>query len=193
MLLTTLLVVNLFLTEKGASISPIFAKSTLGGPDNSFVVLNQAIPSETSSAKSFFVDNATLTNLPTPGTKVVSGGASKIFTAPTTGWNWGILHNVNAVDIANECGTPIFAAAEGLVSESVSLGWNSGYGSYIKIQHATAAITLYAHLSKNSVLAGTYVFQGDEIGLMGNTGNTHGPTGCHLHFEVRGAVNPFAK
>ncbi|MBI2604018.1 MAG: M23 family metallopeptidase, partial [Candidatus Harrisonbacteria bacterium] len=43
------------------------------------------------------------------------------------------------------------------------------------------------------VSVGDYVAQGDIIGYIGNSGNTHGPTGCHLHFEVMGARNPFAK
>lgn len=115
------------------------------------------------------------------------------FKMPTTGWNWGRLHNQNAVDVANNCGTPIYAAAEGLITESASDGWNSGYGKYIKIKHPNNTETLYSHNNENVILAGQYVEQGDLIAYMGNTGNTHGPTGCHLHFEVRGAKNPLAK
>lgn len=115
------------------------------------------------------------------------------FAIPTTGWNWGRLHDYNAIDVANQCGTPVYAAAEGLVIETDDIGWNNGYGGYIKIEHPNKTYTAYAHLNKISVDGGKYVSQGAEIGLMGNTGNTHGPTGCHLHFEVRGAKNPFAK
>lgn len=115
------------------------------------------------------------------------------FAIPTTGWNWGRLHEYNAVDIANGCGTPVYAAAEGLVAETDSSGWNNGYGNYIKIEHPNNTYTLYAHLNKILIKEGIYIFQGTQIGLMGNTGNTHGPTGCHLHFEVHGAKNPFAK
>jgi len=109
---------------------------------------------------------------------------------PTTGFNWGILHPVNAVDIANRCGTPVMAAAEGLV---VFVGWDNGYGSHIKIQHPNNTETLYAHLNKALVKEGDYIIQGQLIGLMGNTGYVLGNSGCHLHFEVRGAKNPFAK
>jgi murein DD-endopeptidase MepM/ murein hydrolase activator NlpD len=112
---------------------------------------------------------------------------------PTTGWNWGRLHPANAVDIANACGTPIYAAAEGLVIEEKSYGWNEGYGYYIEINHPNNTVTRYSHTSKNAVSVGDYVLQGDLIAYIGNTGNTHGPTGCHLHFEVRGAKNPFVK
>jgi murein DD-endopeptidase MepM/ murein hydrolase activator NlpD len=115
------------------------------------------------------------------------------FAVPTTGWNWGRLHEYNAVDIANRCGTPVYASAEGLVTETYPYSWNNGYGSYLKIEHPNSAYTLYAHLSKILVEEGKYILQGTPIGSMGNTGNTHGPTGCHLHFEIHGAKNPFAK
>lgn len=115
------------------------------------------------------------------------------FAIPTTGWNWGRLHNYNAVDIANACGTPVYAAAEGLVVESSSGGWGDGYGNYVVIEHPNGTKTKYAHNQKNLVSVGDYISKGDQIALIGNTGLTHGPTGCHLHFEVKGARNPFAK
>lgn len=115
------------------------------------------------------------------------------FSIPTTGWNWGRLHNYNAVDIANACGTPIYASAEGLVIESSDTGWNSGYGGYVLIEHPNGTKTKYAHNQKNLVSVGDYVTKGDEIAVIGNTGLTHGPTGCHLHFEVYNAKNPFVK
>lgn len=115
------------------------------------------------------------------------------FIIPTTGWNWGQLHYNNAVDIANACGTPLYAAAEGLVIHEYSYGYNEGYGHYIDIEHPNGVITRYAHTEENKVSVGDYISQGDLIGYIGNTGHTHGPTGCHLHFEVRGARNPFAK
>ena len=113
------------------------------------------------------------------------------YVIPTTGINWGILHPVNAVDIANRCGTPVIAAAEGLIVEAT---WDNGYGTYIKIQHPNGTETLYGHLSKVFVKEGDYVLQdGQSIGLIGNTGYVKGATGCHLHFEVRGAKNPFCR
>ncbi|TSC95831.1 MAG: peptidase M23 family protein [Parcubacteria group bacterium Athens1014_26] len=115
------------------------------------------------------------------------------FAIPTTGWNWGRLHNYNAVDIANACGTPVYASAEGLVIESVTGGWNSGYGQYIIIEHLNNTKTRYAHLQNNKVTVGDYMLKGDIIGYIGSTGKSDGPTGCHLHFEVMGAKNPFAK
>ncbi len=129
-------------------------------------------------------DSSALYNLPSlPG----------YFSIPTTGWNWGRLHNYNAVDIANACGTLIYAAAEGLVVEAQEFGWNDGYGIYLVIEHPNGTKTKYTHNQKNLVSFGDYVTKGDQIALIGNTGKTDGPTGCHLHFEVYGARNPFAK
>ncbi len=115
------------------------------------------------------------------------------FAIPTTGWNWGRLHNYNAVDIANACGTSIYASAEGLVIEVANSGWNDGYGNYVLIEHPNGTKTRYAHNLSNAVSIGDYILKGELVAYIGNTGNTHGPTGCHLHFEVMGAKNPFAK
>jgi len=110
--------------------------------------------------------------------------------APTTGKNWGRIHANNGVDISNVCGTPIYAAAAGTVILSDGVGWNGGYGKYIKIRHANGVVTLYAHFSQMLVNIGQAVSQGQLIGLMGTTGRS---TGCHLHFEVHGAKNPMAR
>lgn len=109
---------------------------------------------------------------------------------PASGRNWGRTHSYNGVDVANDCGTPIYAAATGNVILSDASGWNGGYGKYIKIQHSNGVVTLYAHASSLLVSAGESVAQGQIIAYMGTTGRS---TGCHLHFEVRGATNPLAK
>lgn len=98
------------------------------------------------------------------------------------------IHGYNGVDLAASYGTPIRAAASGEVIVAKSGGWNGGYGSYIVIRHANGVQTLYAHLSSVSVGIGAYVSAGEVIGAMGNSGRS---TGTHLHFEVRGARNPF--
>lgn len=98
------------------------------------------------------------------------------------------LHGYNAVDLAGSIGSSVRAAAAGKVIVSKSSGWNGGYGQYIVIRHSNGAQTLYAHLSSNKVGVGEYVAQGKVIAGMGNTGKSTGP---HLHFEVRGARNPF--
>lgn len=98
------------------------------------------------------------------------------------------LHGYNAVDLAAPAGTPVRAAASGQVIVSKAYGWNGGYGQYIVIKHSNGAQTLYGHLSSNGVGVGASVNQGEVIGRIGNTGRS---TGSHLHFEVRGASNPF--
>lgn len=98
------------------------------------------------------------------------------------------IHGYNGVDLAAAHGTAIKAAAAGEVIVSKSGGWNGGYGAYIVIRHSNGTQTLYAHLSGNYVAVGEWVAQGAVIGAMGNTGRS---TGTHLHFEVRGASNPF--
>lgn len=108
---------------------------------------------------------------------------------PTTGRNWGRIHGQNGVDVANVCGTPIYAAAAGKVVLSDSVGWNYGYGKYIEIKHTNGVVTVYAHASQLLVDNGEQVGQGQLIAYMGTTGRS---TGCHLHFEVRGAKNPLA-
>jgi len=118
---------------------------------------------------------------------------SGYFANPAEGFNWGKLHAQNAVDIANSCGTPVYASADGLVIDSADQGFNSGYGRFVLMEHPNGTRTRYAHLSEIMVSIGDYVQQGKVIALMGATGNVHGPTGCHLHFEVIGAQNPFAK
>lgn len=99
------------------------------------------------------------------------------------------LHGHNAVDLAAPVGTPIRAAAAGTVIISkVNGGWNGGYGNYVVISHPNGTQTLYAHMSRSSVSAGESVSQGEAIGYIGMTGLTTGP---HVHFEIRGARNPF--
>lgn len=98
------------------------------------------------------------------------------------------LHGNNGVDIAAPTGTPILAAADGVVIIARSSGYNGGYGSYIVITHPNGTQTLYSHASRVSVSQGDAVTKGEIIGAVGTTGKSTGP---HLHFEVRGAANPF--
>ena len=138
-----------------------------------------------------------------PGGKKTAYGGSSLpdfknqFIKPADGFNWGKLHPYNAVDIANTCGTPVLAAAEGLVIPDNNLGdgsggWNGGYGNFVLIEHpfGDGVKTRYAHLKEIFVSIGDYVKQGDKIATMGDSGEA---TGCHVHFEVYGAENPFAK
>ncbi|MES2216128.1 MAG: peptidoglycan DD-metalloendopeptidase family protein [Patescibacteria group bacterium] len=99
------------------------------------------------------------------------------------------IHGHNGVDLAAPVGTPIYASAGGRVIASVSNGgWNGGYGNYVIISHPNGTQTLYAHTSKNYVALGQVVEKGTQIAAIGLTGKTTGP---HVHFEIRGAKNPF--
>ncbi len=105
------------------------------------------------------------------------------------GMRWGRMHK--GIDVANSIGTPVYAAADGVIEKS---GWNNGgYGNMVDIRHANGSITRYGHNSKILVRVGQPVHQGETIALMGNTGFSTGP---HSHFEVhpsgKGAVNPIA-
>ena len=98
------------------------------------------------------------------------------------------LHGYNAIDFGGPVGTPIRASAAGEVIVSRNSGWNGGYGNYIVIRHPNGVQTLYSHNHVNYVGVGEYVSSGQVIAEMGSTGRSTGP---HLHFEVRGAHNPF--
>ncbi len=98
------------------------------------------------------------------------------------------IHGYNGVDLAAAAGTPIYAAADGTVIVSKTGGWNGGYGNYVVIRHGNDTQTLYAHNQKNAVVVGERVVRGDIIGYVGSTGKSTGP---HVHFEIRGAKNPF--
>jgi murein DD-endopeptidase MepM/ murein hydrolase activator NlpD len=85
----------------------------------------------------------------------------------------------NGVDIAAAAGTPIHAAAGGVVIMS---GWRDGYGKTVVIDHGGGVSTLYGHCSKLLVEVDDKVEQGDTIALVGSTGLATGP---HVHFEKR--------
>ena len=82
------------------------------------------------------------------------------------------------MDIAAKTGTAIYAADAGTVE---SVGWGTGYGNQIVINHGGGKKTRYAHLSKFYAKKGDIVSKGQTIAAMGSTGWSTGP---HLHFEV---------
>lgn len=98
------------------------------------------------------------------------------------------LHGFNGVDLGAPFGTPVYAAAAGTVIVSRPAGWNGGYGQYVVVSHGNGTQTLYAHLGSIVTSEGFSVEKGDIIGYVGSTGRSTGP---HLHFEIRGAQNPF--
>ncbi|WP_227873390.1 M23 family metallopeptidase [Aphanothece sacrum] len=104
------------------------------------------------------------------------------------GVRWG--NNMHTgIDIAGPMGTPIVAAASGVVA---FVGWSpEGLGNLVVLRHPDGSVTRYGHNSQVLVRRGQTVEQGEQIALMGSTGYSTGP---HLHFEVSPqgtvAVNP---
>ena len=95
----------------------------------------------------------------------------------------------DGVDLVASTGTPIYAAADGVVMGAAP---NGRYGNWIRIDHEGKLSTVYGHLSDFApgIEEGAHVSQGDLIGFVGNTGRS---TGSHLHFEILSnnkAVNP---
>ncbi len=94
------------------------------------------------------------------------------------GSRWGTTHK--GLDFGAPMGTPIKAAAEGTVTFS---GWNSGgFGYLVIISHGNGIQTYYGHCSELLCKVGDYVYEGDTIAKVGNTGDSYG---SHLHFEIR--------
>ena len=112
------------------------------------------------------------------------------------------LHWYNAIDFSHgKCGEPIYAAAGGTVlkvklTSSASKWAFGGAGNHITILHPNGVVTMYGHIQTSLVNPGDYVYQGQVIALMGGAYGMPGSgnsTGCHLHFGVSGARNPFAQ
>lgn len=89
--------------------------------------------------------------------------------------SWSRYHT--GQDFPAPTGTPIYAAASGVVLSSSAGGWA---GVNVVIQHNNGGSTLYAHMSRKSVRPGATVKAGQLIGYVGNTGRSFG---SHLHFE----------
>jgi peptidoglycan hydrolase CwlO-like protein len=131
----------------------------------------------------------TPTPTPTPSAPVSSGA----FTLPANGtftsgfgYRSGGMHY--GIDIANRAaGVPIWAAADGVVIQSY---YSSSYGNVVFIAHSVNGqtyTTVSAHMETRFVSSGAVVKKGQQIGIMGNTGDS---SGKHLHFELhRGGWN----
>lgn len=118
-----------------------------------------------------------------------TGSGSGIFIVPIKSYSYistngyyssGKFHG--AIDYAASSGTPVYAAADGVVMTKKDM--TTSYGTYVVIQHANGLQTWYGHGTRGSICVspGQTVKQGQQIMLSGSTGNSSGP---HLHFEVR--------
>lgn len=83
------------------------------------------------------------------------------------------------IDLPAAMGTRTFATSAGTVATA---GWCGGYGNCVTLDHGDGYFTLYGHLARVDVATGQRVGSGQELGLVGSTGNSTGP---HLHYEVR--------
>jgi len=117
------------------------------------------------------------------GTKVIPGIGTGTFAWPVNdatltskfGKRWGRLH-AGTDSVSDD--RSILASDNGKVIYS---GWKSGYGNCVIIDHQNGYKTLYAHMKKLNTKKGSIVEKGENIGVMGTTGNS---TGVHLHFEI---------
>lgn len=91
----------------------------------------------------------------------------------------GVQHVHGGTDIPAPYGTPIVSANDGVV---IYAGFHYSYGNYIIIDHGGGISTLYGHCSKLLVSKGQAVSRGEQVALVGSTGES---TGNHLHYEVR--------
>lgn len=111
-------------------------------------------------------------SIPVEGGELGSGFGFR--TDPITGRT--ALHT--GLDFPSDIGTPIHAAAGGLVLDSA---WHPEYGHLLEIDHGNGLVTRYAHCSRLLVAPGAVVKRGQPVALVGNSGRSTGP---HLHFEV---------
>ncbi|PGM65742.1 peptidase M24 [Bacillus cereus] len=118
---------------------------------------------------------------PTPHDTNVGGFIKPAAGSKTSGFGARSLDNHKGIDIAASGTVPIIAAADGVVIRSEL---SSSYGNVVYLSHrinGKTYTTVYAHMSSRSVSNGQTVKQGDQLGFMGNTGQSYGQ---HLHFEL---------
>jgi murein DD-endopeptidase MepM/ murein hydrolase activator NlpD len=119
-----------------------------------------------------------------PSLNPVDGSISAAY-----GWRvspWPEFHR--GLDLAANYGTPVHAAADGVVR---SAGWDGGFGNKVDVDHENGYHTWYAHLSRFAVSPGEHVRKGETIAYVGATGEATGP---HLHYQVMlggQAIDPY--
>jgi len=156
--------------------------TALGNRDEQFKALFsrwQSLDGSTATPTKAIVSIPSL--MPVEGVRMSSGYGMR--THPVLGGR----RQHKGIDLAGPIGTPVHAAADGVVSRA---DWFSSYGLYISLEHGGAMQTRYGHMSRLNVAAGQRVHKGDVIGYIGTTGRSTGP---HLHYEVRlngESVNP---
>ena len=198
----------LYQVKRGETLSALAKKFNA---DSEEVIRFNALPADGTLAAGdevFFIGGEVPLPPPPPvaARPRVVGGALSASAPPSSGYyglptspgyrrSRGLTSYHFGVDMANNCGTPIFASQDGAVTRA-DYGWNGGFGNVIVIAHPNGTETLYAHLLQIYVTRGQQVGKGNVIAQMGGSRSLQGAqagrsSGCHVHFEVHGARNPF--
>lgn len=179
-------------TTKAITTAAPAAVTTAVQPQPSQPTVTTAAPVVTEAPKTqpTTVPTTEQTTKTTPTTTTQAAPSGSMFAWPCPGyyvisspfgWRWGRNHN--GIDIIGNTpikGSPARAAGNGEVI--VAKHGSTGYGNYVIIYHGNGYSTLYGHMLSLSVSQGDKVTVGQQIGVVGDTGNVTGP---HMHFEVR--------
>ena len=191
------------ITEENPSTYVGYSRVTREGVDGEKLVTQQVRiengATTNVSEVSFVVTKEKIDRVVETGTRAnIVIGSNEYWVWPTSatyisegfGWRtwegYGRMHE--GIDIASNCGTPVYAANDGTV---ITAEWNNSLGYYVEVDHNNGFTTMYAHLTSYYVNVGQAVSMGELIASMGSTGYS---TGCHLHYAVRyngSFINPF--
>ncbi len=191
------------IVRAGDTVASLAKKYNAEGQD---ILEHNDISGSLTAGEKILIPNGTIASAPAPAKTVVKKSGSGAGATVAAGgpaiagyYGWPVaggvitqgIHGYNGIDIGAPNGTPIYAAAAGTVVVAIGNGgYNGGYGNYVVVRHQNGTQTLYAHMTNVLTTSGATVGKGAQIGTVGNTGKS---TGNHLHFEVRGAANPFAR
>lgn len=176
--------------QVGDTLSSIAAKykvsigDIVDFPTNGLVDANSALTVGTrliipGGVKPYVVPQVFAYNGSVPSSAIKGSGS---FVWPTSGsvtqrfWS-----GHKAIDIGSWTGAPVKVSDSGHVIVAQP-GWNNGYGNFVVVDHGNGFVSLYAHMNSIYVRPGENVARGQQIGTVGNTGNSTGP---HLHMEIR--------
>lgn len=168
----------------------VVSGDTLSGIADMFGISSTAIASANALSNPNSLRDGQQLAIPARAEPSGRGGQRFSFVWPAAGNITGVFHEQGnlwvkgyheGLDIGAGWGSVIRAAEDGVVVEA-DTGWNSGYGTYVKIDHGAGLVTLYGHMSQLAAKPGQEIRRGQLIGYVGSTGASTGP---HVHFEVR--------
>ena len=194
--------------EKGQSLDSLVKKYS-GNFDGTLAANGITNPETIFSGQKILITDGRPPKTPAPtpqlakkSTGSVRGAQSSATgpTVPSGTFKWptsgsicqGFRRGHPAIDICAGGSSPPIVASDGGVVTQAAYGWNYGYGNTVLIDHGNGFQTRYAHMRVLNVSNGQRVSQGQQLGIMGTTGNS---TGIHLHFEIHmgpARLNPLA-